>query len=141
MNEVNPYPGTCKQLSLETVKVNIRSGKPYCVRLRSTLMSVPSHFTDEVYGSVVFTPFDDFVIVKRDGWPTFHFANVIDDWRMGITHVIRGEEWLTNTSKHIYLYKLLNAPIPIFAHLPLIQSIDGRKLSKRDPHSSIISII
>jgi glutamyl/glutaminyl-tRNA synthetase len=75
--------------------------------------------------------------VKSDGWPTFHFANVIDDWKMEISHVIRGEEWLTNTSKHIYLYNVLKAPVPLFMHLPLIQNMNGKKLAKRDPSSSL----
>ena len=80
---------------------------------------------------------DDFIIVRRNGWPTFHLANVVDDWQMKITHVMRGEEWLTNTNKHIYLYYLLGAPVPKFVHLPLIKGMDGKKLAKRDPASSV----
>jgi glutamyl/glutaminyl-tRNA synthetase len=80
---------------------------------------------------------DDFVIVRSNGWPTFHLANVVDDWKMGITHVMRGEEWLTNTNKHIYLYMLLGAPIPKFVHLPLIKDMNGKKLAKRDPSSAV----
>jgi len=80
---------------------------------------------------------DDFVIVRRNGWPTFHFANVIDDWQMKITHVMRGEEWLTNTNKHIYLYMVLGANVPKFVHLPLIKAMNGKKLAKRDPTSSV----
>ena len=84
-----------------------------------------------------FKELDDFVVVRRNGWPTFHLTNVIDDWMMKITHVMRGEEWLTNTNKHIYLYQLLGAPLPKFVHLPLIKSMSGKKLAKRDPESSI----
>ena len=89
---------------------------------------------------VTWTKFDDFVIVRRDGFPTFHFASVVDDWKMHITHVIRGEEWLTNTSKHIFLYKVLGATIPKFFHLPLILNQNGKKLAKRDPTSSLASL-
>ena len=80
---------------------------------------------------------DDFVIVRSNGWPTFHLANVIDDWKMGITHVMRGEEWLTNTNKHVYLYKVLGATAPKFVHLPLIKAMNGKKLAKRDPSSAV----
>ena len=81
------------------------------------------------------------MIVRSNGWPTFHFANVVDDWQMKITHVIRGEEWLTNTNKHIYLYKVLGVQVPQFAHLPLIKAMNGKKLAKRDPQSSVQSLI
>ena len=90
-----------------------------------------------MFGELEFKELDDFVIVRKNGWPTFHLANVIDDWLMEITHVMRGEEWLTNTNKHIYLYLLLGAPLPKFVHLPLIRAMDGRKLAKRDPTSSV----
>lgn len=87
-----------------------------------------------------FKAIDDFVIVRRNGWPTFHFANVVDDWQMKITHVMRGEEWLTNTNKHIYLYKVLDAPVPKWVHLPLIKAMNGKKLAKRDPDSSVVQL-
>jgi glutamyl/glutaminyl-tRNA synthetase len=64
-------------------------------------------------------------------------ANVIDDWKMGITHVMRGEEWLSNTNKHVYLYLLLGANVPKFVHLPLIKAMNGKKLAKRDPSSAV----
>jgi glutamyl/glutaminyl-tRNA synthetase len=77
------------------------------------------------------------VIVRKNGWPTFHLANVVDDLQMGITHVMRGEEWLCNTNKHIYLYHLLGSNPPKFVHLPLIKAMNGMKLAKRDPTSSV----
>lgn len=80
------------------------------------------------------------MLVKKNGYPTYHFANVIDDWKMEITHVIRGMEWLTNTAKHLYLYKILGVQPPIFMHLPLIFSSDGKKLSKRDPTAPISNL-
>ena len=81
------------------------------------------------------------MIIKRDGYPTYHFANIIDDWKMEITHVIRGEEWLTNTPKHLYLYKLLGLTPPRFMHLPLLLNAAGKKLSKRDPLSSFTGVM
>lgn len=68
---------------------------------------------------------------KSDGLPTYHFANVVDDWEMGITHVLRGEEWLPSTPKHLALYRALGLEAPVFAHLPLLINPDGSKLSKR----------
>lgn len=79
-------------------------------------------------------------MVKKNGYPTYHFANVIDDWKMEITHVIRGVEWLSNTSKHLYLYNILGVKPPIFAHLPLIYTHDGKKLSKRDPTAPVAGL-
>lgn len=76
-------------------------------------------------------PVEDFVLRKSDGLPTYHFANVVDDWEMGITHVLRGEEWLPSTPKHLALYKALGLEPPSFAHLPLLINPDGSKLSKR----------
>jgi nondiscriminating glutamyl-tRNA synthetase len=75
--------------------------------------------------------------MKANGYPTYHFANVIDDWKMEISHVMRGVEWLTNTSKHLYLYNILEKKPPIFIHLPLVFTTDGKKLSKRDPTAPI----
>ena len=74
---------------------------------------------------------EDFIILKADGYPTYHFANVIDDHYMGITHVIRGEEWIPSTPKHILLYKAFDWDHPIFAHVPNVMGTDGKKLSKR----------
>jgi glutamyl-tRNA synthetase len=90
-------------------------------------------FKDLIRGQVEFDlqTIDDQVLLKSDGWPTYHLANVIDDHFMGITHVIRGEEWLPSTPKHILIYQAFNWPIPEFAHLPLILNPDHSKLSKR----------
>lgn len=107
------------------------------MRVKGDLLALPPSFKDLIYGDIEFKPVEDFIIVRSNGWPTFHLANVIDDWKMGITHVLRGEEWLTSTNKHIYLYVLLGATPPHFAHLPLIRAMNGKKLAKRDPSSSI----
>ncbi|CAI5756154.1 unnamed protein product [Candida verbasci] len=100
--------------------------------------SYPS-FYDELHGNLNLQPqynykdrrFDDFIIIKNDGMPTYHFANIIDDHLMKITHVIRGEEWLPSTSKHLALYKAFNWQPPKFIHIPLLTSLNDKKLSKR----------
>ena len=90
--------------------------------------------SDLVYGSMTF-PVDlsasDPILLKSDGWPTYHLANVVDDHLMGVTHVLRGEEWLPSVPKHLALYAALGLEPPVFAHLPLLVNKDGSKLSKR----------
>ncbi len=93
----------------------------------------PQVIEDQVRGTVSRTEEKDFVIFRSDGSPVFHFVNVVDDIKMGITHVIRGEDHLSNTSKHTELFKAFDAPIPVFAHIPLILKQEGQgKMSKRD---------
>ena len=124
----------CNALTLppQEVRSRISRGEPHVVRMR-----VPDQgrvaFTDLIKGAVEFSvgSIDDQVLIKSDGQPTYHLANVVDDHAMGITHVIRGEEWLSSTPKHILLYDALDWPPPQMAHLPLILSPTGGKLSKR----------
>lgn len=113
----------------------ISLGKSYVVRLRAPAASFDH--TDLVYGSIHF-PADpqrhgteDPILLKSNGWPTYHLANVVDDHEMGITHVLRGEEWLPSLPKHVWLYRALGLEPPQFAHLPLLVNADGTKLSKR----------
>lgn len=119
-------------LSANEVGRRIQAGENHVVRLR-----VPEHasiaFTDTIKGSVAFAAesLTDQILLKSDGRPTYHLANVIDDHLMGITHVIRGEEWLPSTPKHMLLYEFLGWSPPVMAHLPLILSPLGGKLSKR----------
>ncbi|MEX2401804.1 MAG: glutamate--tRNA ligase [Rhodothermales bacterium] len=119
-------------LSDDEVRRRIENGDEYVIRLK-----VPStetiRFTDLIRESVSFdaSAVDDQVLVKSDGMPTYHLANVVDDHLMDITHVIRGEEWLSSTPKHILLYRYLGWERPQMAHLPLIMSPSGGKLSKR----------
>ncbi|MCS7082007.1 MAG: glutamate--tRNA ligase [Bacteroidetes bacterium] len=116
----------------QEVRERLRSGQPYVIRLK-----VPRHetirFYDEIRGWVAFESeeLDDQVLLKSDGLPTYHLANVVDDHYMGITHVIRGEEWLSSTPKHILLYRYFGWEPPKMAHLPLILNPQGGKLSKR----------
>jgi glutamyl-tRNA synthetase len=128
-------------LSREDVQRRIDDREPYVVRLK-----VPEkgsvQFEDIVRGSVTFdmNEIDDQVLLKSDGLPTYHLANVVDDHLMQITHVIRGEEWLPSTPKHILLYRFLGWQAPRMAHLPLILSSTGGKLSKRNAEEAGIPV-
>jgi glutamyl-tRNA synthetase len=92
---------------------------------------VPLVFEDVIRGEVKAPRPDDQVIVKADGFPTYHLANVVDDHEMGITHVVRGEEWISSTPKHVLLYEWLGWDVPAFAHMPLLRNTDKSKISKR----------
>ena len=126
------YDGRCRDLTEDEVKHNLGQGVSHVVRLK-----VPKDemivFEDMVRGKVKFAShtIDDQVLLKSDHFPTYHLANVVDDHFMGITHVIRGEEWLPSTPKHILLYQAFEWEVPQFAHLPLILNEDRSKLSKR----------
>lgn len=110
----------------------VRGGAAHVVRVRTPDEAVG--FTDEVLGEVSFAPgeVDDFIIRKRDGYPTYHFAVVVDDALMGVTHVLRGQEHLNNTPRHIVLQGVLGVPTPAYAHMPLIFNERGAKMSKRE---------
>lgn len=126
------YDGHCRNLLAKEVEVRIKAGEPHVIR-----MKVPVNrevgFDDLVRGWVKFNTkeLDDQVIMKSDGFPTYHLAAVVDDHEMQISHVIRGEEWLSSTPKHILLYEFFDWEIPVFAHIPLILNQDRSKLSKR----------
>lgn len=126
------YSGRCLKLTAKEVREKLKSGANYVVRLK-----VPEEgstaFDDLVYGKIKVENknIDHQVLLKSDGYPTYHLANVVDDHLMKISHVIRGEEWLPSTPKHILLYKAFGWEPPKFAHLPLILNPDKSKLSKR----------
>jgi glutamyl-tRNA synthetase len=128
-------------LPAEEVRRRLDAGEPAVVRLK-----VPEgetvRFTDRIRGEVTFetTELDDQVLLKSDGLPTYHLANVVDDHAMGITDVIRGEEWLPSTPKHLLLYRAFGWAPPAFAHLPLILSPGGGKLSKRNAETMGIPV-
>ena len=120
-------------MSSEDVARKVAAGEEYVVRLLVTPGS-QIKFTDVIRGEVEFdsATVDDQVLVKSDGLPTYHLANIVDDHDMAITHVIRGEEWLPSTPKHVLLYQAMGWDVPQMAHLPLILSPTGGKLSKRN---------
>jgi len=125
------YSGKCRNLSLELIKIRLNSADPFCVRIK--IPSGKTTFTDLIYGkiSVLNKEIDDFIIQRTDGNPTYNLTVVVDDSDMEITHVIRGEDHLTNTPKQIVIYKLLGKKIPKFAHVPMILGPDRHRFSKR----------
>ncbi|STX49936.1 glutamate tRNA synthetase catalytic subunit [Legionella hackeliae] len=127
------YDGCCRNKNLP------ESDNPYVIRFKNPHSGVVS-FADEVYGDIHIDncELDDLILVRSDGNPTYNFAVVIDDWDMNITHVIRGDDHINNTPRQINLFKALNAPIPVFAHLPMILGDDGKRLSKRHGAVSVL---
>ncbi|KTD31646.1 glutamate tRNA synthetase catalytic subunit [Legionella moravica] len=120
------YDGHCRNKNLP------ESDVPFVIRFKNPDSGMVS-FKDEVYGDIHVdnNELDDLILVRSDGHPTYNFAVVIDDLDMNITHVIRGDDHINNTPRQINLFKALNAPIPVFAHLPMILGDDGKRLSKR----------
>lgn len=126
------YDERCRKLSPQEIRRKIEKGLPYVIRLKIPKKGKVS-FDDLIHGKVEFDYqyIDDQILLKSDGYPTYHLANVVDDHLMKISHVIRGEEWLSSTPKHIFLYQSFGWEIPKFAHLPLLLNPDKTKLSKR----------
>ncbi len=127
------YDGTCRRIPADEAKARIAAGEPHVWRLAVPKDHGPIEFDDAVYGHMSFPgdSLDDLILVRTDGSPTYNFAVVCDDANMGITHVIRGDDHLSNTPKQILIYEALGEAIPTFAHLPMILGPDGKKLSKR----------
>ena len=130
--ETPRYDGRCLNLTEEEIQAKLAAGEPYVVRLKVPTEGV-CVFEDELRGevSIDWKQIDHQILQKSDGYPTYHLANVVDDHLMGITHVIRGEEWISSTPKHVLLYQALGWETPVFAHLPLLRNPDKSKLSKR----------
>ncbi|MEA1936783.1 MAG: glutamate--tRNA ligase [Patescibacteria group bacterium] len=126
------YDGKCRNLSEAEVEDLIKKKTPFVIRLKAPKSGF-TEFKDLIYGKIKIAneTIDDQVLIKSDGYPTYHFANVVDDHLMEISYVIRGEEWLPSTPKHILLYQAFGWDIPKFAHLPLLLNPDKSKLSKR----------
>ena len=125
------YSGKCRDISTQTIKEKLNQGIGFTYRIR--IPDGSTNYNDLVYGKIKISndQLDDFIIFRSDGSPTYNFTAVIDDHAMSITHVIRGEDHLSNTPKQIILYKALGFEIPIFAHLPMILGSDKKRLSKR----------
>src|SRR5690606_10856037 len=132
------YDGLCRSLSIEEAREQIANGEEYVVRLK-----LPANkditFTDLVRGEITINTedLDDQVLLKSDGFPTYHMAVVVDDHLMGVTHIVRGEEWLPSTPKHVYLYEAFGWEKPIYVHLPTVLNKDRKKLSKRHGDVSV----
>ncbi len=126
------YDGHCRKLSHEEIEKAVDDGASFVVRLKTpTSGNIVVH--DVLRGEIVIsaTEIDDQILMKSDGFPTYHLANVVDDHLMGITHVIRGEEWISSLPKHVLLYDALGLQKPQFCHLPLLRNADKSKVSKR----------
>ncbi len=126
------YDGKCRDLSEEEVQQKMDEGIPHTIRLK-TPQSGETSFTDRIRGeiSIPNDEIDDQVLIKSDGFPTYHLASVVDDYLMDISHVVRAEEWISSTPKHIILYDAFDWDPPVFIHLPLLRNKDKTKISKR----------
>jgi glutamyl-tRNA synthetase len=133
------YDRHCMDLSPESIKQKLDSGTPYVIRLKIPELRT-IEFEDSIRGKIVYQSdiLDDFVLLKSDGFPTYHLANVIDDHYMKISHVMRGDEWIASTPRHILIYESFGWEPPQFAHLPVILAQDGGKLSKRKGAASVL---
>ncbi len=138
MGKVPKYDGLCRGISLEDAKTRVAAGEEHVIRLK-----MPKNkdivFKDGVRGTISINSddLDDQVLLKSDGFPTYHLAVVIDDHLMGITHVVRGEEWVPSTPKHVYLFECFGWPAPEYVHLPAVLNKSGKKLSKREGDVSV----
>ncbi len=135
---VPKYDGFCRNISIEEAKKRIANGEEYVVRLKLP-QNYDVKFHDLVRGDIVINTddIDDQVLLKSDGYPTYHMAVVVDDHLMEITHIVRGEEWLPSTPKHIYLYEVFGWEKPVYVHLPTVLNKDRKKLSKRQGDVSV----
>lgn len=126
------YDGLCRSLSIDEAKKKIDNGEEYVVRLKLP-PNEDIKFEDLVRGTITINTedIDDQVLLKSDGYPTYHMAVVVDDHLMGITHIVRGEEWLPSTPKHVYLYEVFGWEKPVYVHLPTVLNKERKKLSKR----------
>ena len=140
--EIIVYDKHCLHLSKEEVEANLAAGKPFVIR-QNTPTEGTTRFVDEIYG-VIEVPnaeLDDMILIKSDGYPTYNFANVVDDHLMGSTHVVRGNEYLSSAPKYNLLYEAFGWDVPVYVHCPLITNEEHKKLSKRSGHSSYEDLI
>lgn len=140
--EFGGYDRHCRDLPAEEIRKNLDAGMPYVIRQRVPLEGSTS-FEDAVYGTITIEnkEIEDQVLLKSDGYPTYNFANVVDDHLMGITHVVRGNEYLSSSPKYNRLYDAFGWEIPVYVHCPLITDEFHKKLSKRSGHSSFEDLI
>ena len=140
--EISVYDKHCLHLSKEEVEKNLAEGKPFVIRQNNPTEGTTT-FHDELYGdvSVENKELDDMILIKSDGYPTYNFANVVDDHLMGITHVVRGNEYISSSPKYNRLYDAFGWEVPKYIHCPLITDEEHHKLSKRSGHSSFEDLI
>ncbi len=140
--EISIYDKHCLQLSKEEIEAKLAAGVPYVIRQNNPQTGTTT-FHDEIYGDITVdnTELDDMILIKSDGYPTYNFANVVDDHLMGITHVVRGNEYLSSSPKYNRLYEAFGWDVPVYVHCPLITDETHKKLSKRCGHSSYEDLI
>ena len=140
--EINVYDKHCLSLTKEEVEEKLANNVPYVIR-QNNPMEGTTTFSDEIYGDITVdnSELDDMILIKSDGYPTYNFANVIDDHLMGITHVVRGNEYLSSSPKYNRLYEAFGWEVPTYVHCPLITDESHHKLSKRCGHSSYEDLI
>ena len=140
--EISVYDKHCLHLSKEEIEQNLKEGKPYVIRQNNPKEGTTT-FHDELYGDVTVEnkELDDMILIKSDGYPTYNFANVVDDHLMGITHVVRGNEYISSSPKYNRLYDAFGWEVPKYIHCPLITDEHHHKLSKRSGHSSYEDLI
>ena len=140
--EISIYDKHCLHLSKEEVEEKLASGIPYVIRQNNPTEGTTT-FEDEIYGDITVdnAELDDMILIKSDGYPTYNFANVVDDHLMGITHVVRGNEYLSSSPKYNRLYEAFGWEVPVYIHCPLITDENHQKLSKRCGHSSFEDLV
>ena len=140
--EIVVYDKHCLQLTKEEVEEKLAAGLPYVIRQNNPTEGNTT-FSDEIYGDITVdnAELDDMILIKSDGYPTYNFANVVDDHLMGITHVVRGNEYLSSSPKYTRLYQAFGWEEPVYVHCPLITDETHKKLSKRSGHSSFEDLI
>ena len=133
------YDRNCRHLTQEEIKANLEAGKPYVIRLKVPLEG-ETKFHDHLLGDITWKNEDispDPILLKSDGFPTYHLANIVDDHLMHITHVMRAQEWIPSTPLHVQMYRSFGWEHPEFCHLPMVNGADGKKLSKRHGSTSL----
>ena len=140
--EITVYDKHCLGLSREEVEEKLAEGIPYVIRQNNPTEGTTT-FHDDIYGDITVdnAELDDMILIKSDGFPTYNFANVVDDHLMGITHVVRGNEYLSSSPKYNRLYEAFGWEVPEYIHCPLITDEEHKKLSKRSGHSSFEDLI
>lgn len=140
--EIIVYDKHCLHLSKEEIEAKLAAGVPYVIRQNNPQTGTTT-FHDEIYGDITVdnAELDDMILIKSDGYPTYNFANVVDDHLMGITHVVRGNEYLSSSPKYNRLYEAFGWDVPVYVHCPLITNEEHQKLSKRCGHSSYEDLI
>ncbi|MCI5222470.1 MAG: glutamate--tRNA ligase, partial [Candidatus Electrothrix sp. AR4] len=135
------YDGTCRKLAPEQVAKNEAAGLPCVIRFKTPRREGKLAYHDEVLGTIerAYDDIEDFVIVRSNGKPLYLLCNVVDDIRDRISHIIRGQDHMSNTTRQVLLYEALNAPLPVFAHMPLTLDLQKRKISKRS-HGEIVAV-